>query len=341
MKKLTIALALAALALAGPVHAAETSGAGSTFVYPVMTRWAADYAAKTGNKITYKSIGSGLGVTEIKKGVVDFGASDMPLKPNELAKFGIGQFPLVIGGVVPVVHIAGVKPGEMRFTGRLLADIFLGKVKRWDDPAVQTINPGLKLPDTPITVVHRTDGSGTTFNWSNYLSKASSEWKASVSEGATVEWPIGLGGKGNEGVASLVDLTPGSIGYVEYAYALQNRDTIAFGLVQNKTGNFVSPNAESFKAAAANADWMTTKDFYLIMTDAPGEQSYPIAATVFILMYKQPKSPERAAVALEFFRWVLENGQTQAESLDYVPLPPDVVQQIEVYWRAQFAGIKD
>lgn len=339
MKKQTIALAFVALALAAPIRAAETSGAGSTFVYPVMAKWAADYETKTGNKVTYQSVGSGQGIGQIKRGSVDFGASDMPLKPEELDHLGLGQFPLVIGGVVPVVNIEGVKPGEMRFTGPLLADIFLGKIKSWNDPAIQGINPDLKLPNMPITVVHRTDGSGTTFNWSNYLSKESSEWKATVGEGVSVEWPAGLGGKGNEGVASLVDLTKGSIGYVEYAYVLRNKQT-AYGLVQNKAGNFVKPNAVSFSAAATNADWVNARDFYMIMTDAPGAQAYPITATSFILMYKQPKSPESAAVAMDFIKWALESGQAQAESLDYVPLPPNVVQQIKAYWKAQFAGWK-
>jgi phosphate transport system substrate-binding protein len=339
MKKQMIAFFFVALALASSVRAAETSGAGSTFVYPVMARWAADYEAKTGNKVTYQSVGSGQGIAQVKGGSVDFGASDMPLKPEELDHFGLGQFPLVIGGVVPVVNVEGVKPGQMRFSGPLLADIFLGKIKNWNDPAIQAINPGLKLPNQPITVVHRTDGSGTTFNWSDYLSKESSEWKASVGEGASVEWPTGVGGKGNEGVASLVDLTKGSIGYVEYAYVSQNKDT-AYGLVQNKAGNFVQPNAVSFGAAAANADWVNAKDFYLIMTDAPGAQAYPITATSFILMPKQPKSRESAAGVLDFMKWALESGRTQAESLDYVPLPPSLVQQIKAYWKAQFVGWK-
>jgi phosphate transport system substrate-binding protein len=339
MKKLTIALFFFALALAPPVRAAETSGAGSTFVYPVMAKWAADYQAKTGKKVTYQSVGSGQGIAQIKRGSVDFGASDMPLKPEELDHLGLGQFPLVVGSVVPVVNIEGVKPGELRFTGPLLADIFLGKIKSRNDPAIQGINPDLKLPNMPITVVHRTDGSGTTFNWSDYLSKESSEWKASVGEGTSVEWPIGLGGKGNEGVAALVDLTKGSIGYVEYAYVSRNKGT-AYGLVQNKAGNFVKPSAVNFSAAAANADWVNAKDFYLIMTDAPGAQAYPITATAFILMAKQPKSLDSAASTLDFFKWALENGQAQAEALDYVPLPPNVVQQIKAYWKAQFAGWK-
>lgn len=339
MKNFAFAVGLAALAFAGPVAADETSGAGSSFVYPVMAKWIIDYAAQTGIKVNYEPVGSGLGMKRIKEATVDFGASDMPLKPEELNKLEMGQFPLVIGGVVPIVNIEDIESGEIRFTGPLLADIYLGKIKNWRDPAIQEINPGLKLPDLPITVVHRMDGSGTTFNWSNFLAKTSSEWKTKVGEGTTVEWPVGLGRKGNDGVASLVDVTPGSIGYIEYAFTLGKKG-LAFGLVQNKAGNFVGPSLESFKAAAASADWRGEENFFLIMTNAPGEQSYPITAAVFILMYKQPKSPERAAAALDFFKWALETGQTRAEALNYVPLPSTLVQQIKTYWKAQFAGWK-
>jgi phosphate transport system substrate-binding protein len=338
-KYVRITLAIAALVAAAPCRAAETKGAGSTFVSPVMAKWSADYKAKTGNSISYQSVGSGIGIGLIKKSAVDFGTSDMPLKPEELDKLGMAQFPLVIGGVVPVIHIEGIKPGEMRFTGRLLADIFLGNVRNWNHPSIQKVNPDLKLPNMPITVVHRIDGSGTTFNWSNYLSKASSEWRASVGEGTSVEWPLGLGGKGNDGVASLVALVPGSIGYLEYAYALQKIDKISYGMVQNSAGNFVSPGADTFQAAASSADWNNTRDFFLIMTDAPGADAYPITATTFVLMYKQPKSPENTAIAMDFIRWSLESGQPQAEQLHYVPLPSALVQQIEVYWKASFAGL--
>ena len=335
MKKHAFALGFAILALAGPVAAEETSGAGSTFVYPVMAKWITDYAAQTGTRINYEAVGSGLGVKRIKDAAVDFGASDMPLKPDELNKLELGQFPLVIGGVVPIVNIENVESGDIRFTGPLLADIYLGKITNWNDPAIQAVNPGLKLRDFPITVVHRIDGSGTTFNWSNFLSKESPEWKTKVGEGTMVEWPVGLGRKGNDGVASLVDVTPGSIGYIEYAFA-SGKKGLAFGLVQNKAGNFIGPGVETFKAAASGADWRSQDDFFLIMTDAPGEQSYPITATVFILMHKQPKSPERATAALSFFKWALERGQTQAEALNYVSLPSTLVQQIETYWKARF-----
>jgi phosphate transport system substrate-binding protein len=295
-----------------------------------LSKWAAEYAGKTGNKVNYQSIGSGGGIVQIKAATVDFGASDMPMKPEDLDKLGMGQFPLVIGGVVPVVNIEGVRPGQIRFTGLLLADIFLGKVKTWNDPAIQKINPDLKLPSTGITVVHRSDGSGTTFNWVNYLSKVSPEWKANLGEGTAVEWPIGIGGKGNEGVAAYVKQTMNSIGYVEYAYVLQNK--LTYGLVQNRVGKLIKPDTESFQSAAASADWPNAKDFNLVMTDAPGEQAYPVTATVFIIMYKKPKDPDRAKVAVDFFAWAMHSGQKLAQELDYVPLPASLVQQIESYW---------
>ena len=239
-----------------------------------------------------------------------------------------------MGGIVPVVNIDGVQPGQLRFTGPLLADIYLGKIKSWNDPAIVKINPNVKLPDAAISVVHRSDGSGTTFNWANYLSKVSPEWKDKVGEGTSVQWPVGLGGKGNEGVAAFVNQTKNSIGYVEYAYVIQNKMT--YGLVQNKAGKFIKPDAASFQAAAASAKWGDATDFYLIMTDAPGVDAYPVAATVFILMYKQPKDAARTNTTMDFFKWALENGQPQANSLDYVPFPSNVVQQIETYWKAQF-----
>ena len=326
------------LSLGTVANAAEITGAGSTFVYPILAKWSADYSVKSGSKVNYQSIGSGGGIAQIKAATVDFGASDMPMKPADLQKLGLGQFPLVIGGIVPVVNIDGVQPGQVRFTGPVLADIYLGKIKNWNDPAIATLNPSLKLPNAAIAVVHRSDGSGTTFNWANYLSKVSSEWKDKVGEGTSVEWPVGFGGKGNEGVAAFVNQTKNSIGYVEYAYVLQNK--MSWGLVQNKAGRFIKPDAASFQAAAASAKWGDAQDFYLIMTDAPGEDAYPIAATVFILMYKQPKDAARANAAMDFFKWALENGQPEANSLDYVPFPPNVVQQIETYWKAQFAGLK-
>jgi phosphate transport system substrate-binding protein len=256
------------------------------------------------------------------------------MKPVDLQKFGMGQFPLVIGGIVPVINIDGVQAGQMRFTGPMLADIYLGKITNWNDPAIVKLNPDLKLPNAAIGVVHRSDGSGTTFNWVNYLSKVSAEWKDKVGEGTAVEWPVGVGGKGNEGVAAYVNQTKNSIGYVEYAYVLQNKMT--YGLVQNKAGKFMKPDAASFQAAAASADWENAKDFYLIMTDAPGDDAYPVSATVFIIMYKQPKDAARTNTAMDFFKWALESGQKQANDLDYVPLPASLVKQIENYWKAQF-----
>ncbi|MFK4501111.1 phosphate transport system substrate-binding protein [Bradyrhizobium japonicum] len=333
MKHLTLPVLFTALLVATQSLAAETKGAGSTFVSPVMAKWIDAYKTKTGNTVSYQAVGSSIGVGLIKKEAVDFGASDMPLDPKELDRLGMMQFPIVIGGVVPVVNIDGVKPGQIRFTGQMLADIYLGKLKSWNDPAIRAINPDIRLPNTAITVVHRIDGSGTTFNWSNYLSKVSTQWKTSVGEGTSVEWPLGLGGKGNDGVASLVSLVPGSIGYLEYTYALQRLDRISFGVVQNSAGNFVVPDAASFQAAASSADWKAEKDFHLVLTDAPGEDAYPITATTFVLMPKAPKSEERSAAAIDFIRWSLENGKTQAETLNYVPLPPALVDQIERYWQ--------
>jgi phosphate transport system substrate-binding protein len=288
--------------------------------------------------VNYQSIGSGGGITRIKSRAVTFGATDMPLAPAELRKHGLAQFPLVIGGVVPVVNLDGINPGQLRFSGPLLADIFLGKVKVWNDPAIERLNPGVKLPATPIVVAHRLDGSGTTFNWAHYLAQVSPEWKSKVGVGATVNWPIGLGGKGNDGVAVFVRQTKGAIGYVEYAAALKAK--LAFALVQNSAGQFVAPSVDSFQAAATGAPWNETTDFNLVMTNAPGEKAYPITATVFVLMHNQPKNPSEAALALAFFKWALESGQQQARALDYVPLPADLVQRIEDYWRAQFSGWK-
>ena len=301
-----------------------------------LSKWSSVYGAATGDKIQYQSIGSGGGITKIKAATVDFGASDMPLGSDELNKLRLGQFPLVIGGVVPVVNIDGVQPGQLKFTGSVLADIFLGKLQKWNDPALQALNPDIRLPDAPVIVVHRSDGSGTTFNWVNYLSKSSAEWRDKVREGTAVEWPIGIGGRGNEGVAVFVAQTKNSIGYVEYAYARHYK--MIYGLVRNKAGQFVRPDAESFQAAAEGLDWKAAKDFYLVMTDADGERAYPITATTFILMYKTPKNLERSKVALDFFKWALEQGRSQAEDLDYVPLPASLVAQIESYWHVIFGA---
>ena len=323
-----------AAAMAFSVQAQNITGAGSSFVYPVMTKWSADYRNATKVQVNYQSIGSGGGIAQIKAATVDFGASDAPLKPADLDQFGLGQFPTVIGGVVPVVHVPGVGAGKIRFTGPLLADIFMGKVKTWNDPAIAAANPGLTLPATKITVVHRSDGSGTTFNFVNYLSKVSPAWKSGVGEGTAVKWPAGIGGKGNEGVAAYVKQIKGGIGYVELSYALQNK--MAYAALQNAAGKWVQPNAESFAAAAASADWASAKDFYLVMTNAPGDESWPITASVFVIMYKQPKNAASAKATKEFFTWVFANGDEQAKKLDYVPLPPALVKQIQAYWAANF-----
>ena len=329
-------LALAtALALGlGTAHATDITGAGSSFVYPVISKWSASYAEKTGNRVNYQSIGSGGGIAQIKAGTVDFGASDMPLDEATLAKFGLGQFPDVIGGIVPAFNVQGVAPGKLVLDGTALADIFLGKVTSWNDPAIQKLNPGLKLPSSKITVVHRSDGSGTTFNFTNYLSKVSPEWKSKVGEGTAVNWPAGIGGKGNEGVSAYIKQIPNSIGYVEYAYALQNH--IGYALMKNAAGKVVKPMTASFQAAAATADWAHAKNFNLLMTNAPGADAWPITATSWVIMYKQPKNAANSKVAFDFFRYAYTDGKAAATSLDYVPLPAGLVNQIEAYWKAEF-----
>lgn len=318
---------------AGEKAVSEITGAGATFIYPLLSKWSDEYNKATGHKINYQSIGSGGGIAQIKAGTVDFGSSDKPLPPEELAQAGLAQFPSAIGGVVPVVNLEGVGPGELRLTGPLLADIFLGKIKTWNDPAIAALNPGVKLPAARISVVHRSDGSGTTFNFVNYLSKVSPEWKAKVGEGTAVGWPTGVGGKGNEGVAAYVKQIKGAIGYVELAYATENG--MAYTAMQNAAGNWVQPSAETFQAAAAGADWKNARDFSLVITNSPAPQAWPIAATNFILMYKRPKNPERARNTLAFFKWALENGQPQADALHFVPLPKELVEQVEAYWASE------
>ncbi|MFZ2755171.1 MAG: phosphate ABC transporter substrate-binding protein PstS [Lysobacteraceae bacterium] len=329
IKSQAVALVIASGAIFN-AQAADITGAGATFIYPLLSKWSADYSQATGNKINYQSIGSGGGIAQIKAKTVDFGSSDKPLPPEELKAAGLVQFPSAIGGVVPVVNIVGLKSGAMKFDGALLADIFLGKVTMWNDPRIVALNGGVTLPAQKITVVHRSDGSGTTFNWVNYLSKVSPEWKTSVGEGTSVKWPTGVGGKGNEGVAAYVKQIKGGIGYVELSYALQNK--MAYARVKNAAGNFVLPSDETFQAAAASADWAKSKDFFLVMTNAPGANSWPIAATNFILMQRKPKDAARSKEALAFFRWAYANGDAQAKALDYVPLPEALVQQIQAYW---------
>jgi phosphate transport system substrate-binding protein len=316
--------------------AVDITGAGATFPYPVYAKWADAYKKTTGVGMNYQSIGSGGGIKQITAKTVDFGASDMPLKPEELDKEGLTQFPTVIGGDVPVVNLPGVKPGQLKLTGAVLADIYLGKITKWNDPAIAALNADVKLPAQDITVVHRSDGSGTTFIWVNYLSKVSPEWKSKVGEGTSVNWPTGVGGKGNEGVASYVQRIAGAIGYVEYAYALQNKMTHA--AVKNRDGNYVEPNAEAFAAAAANADWSKAPGFYLILTDQPGKGAWPISGATFILMHKTQAKPDVAKEVLKFFEWGYgPDGDKLAASLDYVPLPDNVVKQIQASWK----GIKD
>ncbi len=343
-----IALSLATLALAGcnnsgnqpsagasgapSAAVGQITGAGSTFVYPVLSAWSADYSKNGGPAVNYQSIGSGGGISQIKAGTVTFGATDKPLDPKELAAAGLAQFPVAIGGIIPVTNIAGVGPGQLKLTGPVLADIYMGKVKKWNDPEITKINAGVKLPDADITAVHRSDGSGTTYNFTHYLGQVSPEWKSKVGEGTTVSWTGGVGGKGNEGVAGYVKQIKNSIGYVEYAYVIQNN--MNYALLQNAAGNFIKPSADTFQAAAATADWSKAQDFDLVMTNAPGPQAYPIAASTFVLMYKQPKDAAESKAALDFFKWALEKGQPEAQKLDYVPLPDSLVKQIEDYWAA-------
>jgi phosphate transport system substrate-binding protein len=322
-------LAIAAV-LGTSAQAAEITGAGASFVFPAMSKWSADYNAATKHRVNYQSIGSGGGIAQIKAATVDFGSSDAPLKPEDLAASGLYQFPSVSGGVVPVVNIPGLEAGKIRFTGPILADIFLGKITNWNDPVIAAVNPGLTLPDLRITVVHRSDGSGTTFNWVNYLSKVSVDWREKVGEGTSVRWPVGVGGKGNEGVAAYTKQIKGAIGYVELSYALVNK--LNYAAVRNRAGNFIVPSNESIAAAAASADWASAKDFSLVITDAPGADAYPISATNFILMQKNPKKAENNQQAIDFFTWVYANGDEAATKLGYVPLPDALVAQVEAYW---------
>ena len=332
MKPFNILFATAMLAAASiaPASAADISGAGATFPYPIYAKWADAYRKATGNGLNYQSIGSGGGIKQIKARTVTFGASDMPLKADELAKDALVQFPTVMGGVVPVINLEGVAPGALVLDGPTLAKIFLGEVQTWDDPAIKRLNPQAKLPSDAIVIVHRSDGSGTTFIFTDYLSKVSPDWKSKVGSNTAVEWPAGIGAKGNEGVANNVVQTRGSIGYVEYAYAKQNK--LAFTQMVNRDGKPVAPDAAGFQAAAANADWVGTAGFSVILTDEPGAQSWPIAGATFILLPKQPPDAEAAAEALKFFAWAYANGSQMAEALDYVPMPGSVVTAIKKMW---------
>jgi phosphate transport system substrate-binding protein len=329
--KITVRLAaagIAGLCLSGLAAAQEVTGAGSTFAAPLFAKWAADYNKATGVKMNYQSIGSGAGIKQIDSKTVDFGASDMPQSDEELARKGQMQFPVMIGGVVPVVNVKGIAPGQLKLNGQVLGDIYLGKIAKWNNPAIKTLNPALALPDAAIAPVRRADGSGTTFIFTNYLSKTNPDWKSKVGEGTAVNWPTGAGGKGNEGVAAFVNRLPNSIGYVEYAYAKQSKMTYA--LMHNASGNVVSPDDKTFKAAAAGAEW--SKTFYQILTNQPGKDAWPITGSTFVLMHKVQDKPAQGEAVLKFFEWAFQNGDKTAEALDYVPMPGVVKTQIEKAW---------
>ena len=327
------AAGLVAAAAFGTANAADISGAGATFPYPIYAKWADAYKKETGNGLNYQSIGSGGGIKQIKAKTVTFGASDAPLPGKELDESGLAQFPMVMGGIVPVVNLDGVKPGELVIDGPTLAKIFLGEVTKWNDPAIAKLNSSVKLPDQAIALVHRSDGSGTTFNFTYYLSDVNADWKSKVGTNAAVQWPAGIGAKGNEGVANNVANTKGSIGYVEYAYALQNK--LTFTKMVNKNGKTVAPTSEAFQAAAANADWNSQPGFGVILANQPGDKAWPMTAATWILVYKQPTDAAATGEALKFFAWAYKNGAKAAEELDYVPMPAKVVTDVEAYWKAQ------
>jgi phosphate transport system substrate-binding protein len=332
----TIAVASFLAATVLPAAAAEISGAGATFPYPIYAKWADTYKKETGTGLNYQSIGSGGGIKQIEAKTVTFGATDAPLKGEELEKFGLVQFPTVMGGIVPVVNIDGVSPGELVLDGPTLAGIFAGTVKSWDDAAIKKLNPNAKLPSQAIAVVHRSDGSGTTFNFTYYLSLVSPDWKSKVGSATSVEWPVGIGAKGNEGVSNNVAQTKGSIGYVEYAYALQNK--LVFTKLVNRDGKTVAPTSASFQAAAVSADWNSVPGYGVILANQAGAESWPMTAATFILVPKQPTDPAATAEALKFFAWAYEKGDKMAEELDYVPMPKKVVAEIEKAWASD---IKD
>lgn len=331
IKPLRLAAIVAATLATSQAFATDITGAGATFPYPIYAKWAESYNVKTNVKLNYQSIGSGGGIKQITNKTVDFGASDKPLKPEELEKAGLTQFPTVVGGVVPVVNIPGIANGELRLNGQLLADIYLKKITKWNDAAIKSLNPSLALPDTVITVVHRSDGSGTSFVFTNYLSKVSKEWADKVGADTSVAWPTGLGGKGNEGVASYAQRIKGSIGYVEFAYAKQNN--LPYTTLQNKEGEFVKPSIESFQSAAQYAEWEKAPGFYEILTNEPGKTTWPIAGATFILMHKSQDKPESATEVLKFFDYAYNNGTLAAKALDYVPMPATVVKLIQTSWK--------
>ncbi|HET7414063.1 MAG TPA: phosphate ABC transporter substrate-binding protein PstS [Pararhizobium sp.] len=330
-----LAVGAAAVILAiNPAFAAERIvGAGATFPYPVYAKWAESYNQGSGVQVNYQAIGSGGGIKQIEADTVDFGASDKPLKPAELDRNGLMQFPTVMGGIVPIVHLDGVKSGDLVLDGKTLADIYLGKVTKWNDPEIKALNPDVELPDAGIAVVHRSDGSGTTFNFTYYLATVSPEWKKEVGVEASVQWPAGTGGKGNQGVANYVARLKNSIGYVEYAYALQNK--LTYAKMKNRDGNIVAPSIKTFQAAASGADWAKAEGFYVILADQPGKESWPMTAATFILLHREVKNPDTIKSVLGFFDWAYENGDKAAEALDYVPLPDDLTTMIRNAWASQ------
>ncbi|WP_084085232.1 phosphate ABC transporter substrate-binding protein PstS [Cupriavidus sp. USMAA2-4] len=331
---LSLACLLSLAFLLPAAHGSEITGAGSTFVYPVLAKWAASYYSKTGKAVDYQPIGSGGGIQQVKAGSVTFGATDMPLRPEELHSAGLAQFPLVVGGVVPVVNLDGIQPGQLHLTGPLLARIYLGTISNWNDPAIAADNPGLVLPDRKIVVVHRSDLSGTTFNWTDYLSKVSDGWQRQVGAGTTVRWPVGFGASGSDGVSLYIRNVKGAIGYVELTYALQRK--LAYAAVRNQAGVFVQPTWDSFSAAVASAQWTPQQDFYQVITNASGDKAWPITGVVYVLMQRRGKSAGDARDALAFFRWVLQEGQADADREHYVALPEPLVRQVEGYWSEAF-----
>jgi phosphate transport system substrate-binding protein len=325
-----IAAVAIAATLTGTTLAADISGAGSTFIYPLFAKWADTYKTATGTGLNYQSIGSGGGIKQVEAGTVTFGATDKPLSDDELTKNGLVQFPMVMGGIVPIVNIDGVKPGDLVLDGKTLADLFLGKITSWDDPAIKALNPSLTLPATPVAIAHRADGSGTTFNFTDYLSRESDDWKAEIGSDTAVEWPVGIGAKGSEGVANTVKQTVGAIGYVEYAYARQN--SLSYARMINAAGKTVEPNLDTFAAAGANADWANARNFNVIITNQPGDDTWPIAASTWVLIHARPDDAAAAAEALKFFDWAYKSGKDQAKALDYVSIPDNVVAPIEKTW---------
>jgi phosphate transport system substrate-binding protein len=333
MNCIKIIVAASLVAASTSAYAADITGAGSSFIYPVLSKWADAYKKETGNGVNYQSIGSGGGIKQVEASTVTFGATDAPLKPEQLDKEALAQWPMIMGAIVPVVNIDGVKPGDIVLDGQALADIFQAKITRWDDPAIKKLNPKVTLPSSAISVVHRSDASGTSFNFTNYLAKVSADWKSKIGSGTVVEWPTGVGAKGNEGVSANVGQTKNSIGYVEYAYAKQNK--LTYTALVNKAGKPVQPSNEGFQAAASNADWAHAPGYYLILTDQPGEKSWPIVASTFILMHKDATDKAASQNALKFFKFAFDKGARMAEELDYVSMPASVIQQIEKTWSAE------